>query len=176
MLELFELNTINANDIVFSVLAIGMLAFATLSIMAKTQMSAVIRFLLASLFLSYFVVVYGNLIIGVIVAVIYVSMCSLLLLMARSSTQIRQPLNKWLMAIPLAMIGSFILVGHRLNVVPPTREAINQYTRIAGGMTLMMILVFITVFAGVAFLIMHRKRHTGKADFRTSLHEEKKLW
>jgi peptidoglycan biosynthesis protein MviN/MurJ (putative lipid II flippase) len=147
---------ITGSDVWFALLVIGILTFATLSTISKSQRLSIIHFLLSGLLLSYFIMTYGNIIIGVVVALVYVSMCSLLLLLARP----RGPANalpaKTLMLVVISVLAVFALACGKLAVLPPTRDAINQYTKVAGGITLLMTLLFVAVFAGVSFLIMRR--------------------
>jgi asparagine N-glycosylation enzyme membrane subunit Stt3 len=147
----------------FVILSVGILTFATLSIMSKSQKLSIIHFLLAGLLLSYFVMTYGNIIIGTIVALVYVSMCSLLLLMTKHRLPVNTLPVKLLLPIIIGMLAALILVCSRLTVLPPISNAINQYTRIAGGITLLVTLLFVTVFTGISFLVMRRNSVTHKS-------------
>ncbi|MDR1365234.1 MAG: hypothetical protein LBJ42_01450 [Holosporales bacterium] len=156
MRELFNIDITDIDGTII-ILSAGILTFATLSVVSKTQRSSIIHFLCASLFLLNFIMIHGNVIIGIAAALGYLSMCPVLLLIAKSASSDHRPFNKTrtLTFLSAPLIALALTCGGR--VAPQSiKDVANQCAKTVGGVTLLITILFTVAFAGISFLVMRR--------------------
>ena len=151
MLEL--LTNPKFDEIIFLILSIGILFFSLISIIAKNTDTSIISFLFAITNLTGIVVLTSNTTVGVIIALIYASMCSLFLLIKQTFVEKKQKFNKWYVFLAISMLVIFsILVCYKLEVSHHIEIKTENYVGVS-GITLVMSLIFILITSGISFLL-----------------------
>ncbi|MDR0695899.1 MAG: hypothetical protein LBF56_04025 [Holosporales bacterium] len=147
------------DKIVFSVLAVAVLFFSSAAILFNDTRTAVANFLAASISVAGLIALLSNTVIAIVIAVIYVSVCSLFLLIpSRDDHRVAGllPIKTLLIAVSAAILTAFLVCMHFKTVTIVEMET-EHYSGIA-GISLLMSLVFILVIAGIVSIWDHRKQ------------------
>jgi NADH:ubiquinone oxidoreductase subunit 6 (subunit J) len=144
---------LHCDEIAFSVLAIAVIFFASAAILSNNTRTAIVSFLAASITISGLIALLSNTVIAIVVAVIYVPVCSLFLL--TPSNDGHQHARLLSTKTPLIAAASAVivvsLVCMQFRTVTLADKGVAHYSGIA-GITLLMTLVFTLVIAGIVAL------------------------
>lgn len=157
MLEL--LTNPKFDEIIFLTLSIGILFFSLISIIAKNTDTSIISFLFAITNLTGIVVLTSNTTVGVIIALIYASMCSLFLLIKQTFVEKKQKFNKgYVFATISTLIILSLMVCYKLEISHHIKIKTENYVGIA-GISMVMSLIFILVTSGITCLLQKDPAH-----------------
>lgn len=144
MLEL----SISFEEIIFTLFSIGTISFSCLAILSRKVRSSITNFLAASMFVCGFIVFVSEPIIGITLAIIYISISSLFLIMTNdrrvSENRVGRAIT-WV--IWLIFIASILI--YKKAPTPFIIETNNSHYIGIGEITLLTSLIFLFVISGL---------------------------
>ncbi|MDR2598290.1 MAG: hypothetical protein LBC25_00995 [Holosporales bacterium] len=147
-----ELSTISHDTILLILLSCGTVLFALFAVMSDHQRAAVSNFLTAAILLSGIVISFGKTCIGIGMAVLYASLCSVFLLVSRMSSY-RKTHAKYSAVLPpiFAGIALFLISIYKFAGYRNTGAAmISDRTELFGSI-LLLYLLCIVITSGIIF-------------------------
>ena len=141
-------------DALFCLLAVSLLIGAFYSVVCREPINSVFSFFLTSIILAAIIILFSNTAIGIIITLVYTSLCSVLLLI---NTIERERSEKKNMKKSFVFIWTTLVLFSAALCYKLKLATVNQKSSKAGfdliGVAAILIVIFLITLSGVCFLV-----------------------